>query len=130
MEQIIGSRIKELRAQYNLDVYTFAERCCLSPQVIYAIENGKTTKPHISTLAKIANTLGSNVNWILYGTGEMLATGIKVKFKEEKLPRSISEDETYAALKTKNALLESELEKLWQLVTLIMDKRIQLPPKG
>ncbi len=53
---------------------------------------------------------------MLHGIGEMLPNGIK-DLDVEKEAVGFWKDEAYLELKSKNMLLEKEVERLWQMVS-------------
>ena len=62
----------------------------------------------------MANVYGSTVDWLLFGRGEMLPNGTRELGSED-----ISEfwkDEAYLEIKSRNAMLEKEIERLWQMI--------------
>jgi transcriptional regulator with XRE-family HTH domain len=115
MENTIGQRIKQLRNHYNLGVKEFATKCNLSHVAIFHLENGKTLKPHRSSLKRIAMVFGSSTEWILHGRKEMLPNGT-VELTEGSGTESFWKDEAYLEIKSRNAMLEKEVERLWQMM--------------
>jgi transcriptional regulator with XRE-family HTH domain len=116
MENLIGNRIKTLRQTYNLGIKDFASYCGLSHVAIFHLENGKTVKPHRSSLQRIANQFGTSINWLLYGEDNMLPNG-KAELTDQKETEEAAWKETaYQELKNANRLLEKEVERLWQVV--------------
>src|SRR4051812_21246780 len=109
----VGARIHALRRHYNLGVKEFATRCSLSHVAIFQMENGRTLKPHRSTMTRIAKAFGSNADWLLHGKGEMLPHG---GVQLEDCGEDHWKEEAYQALKSRNVLLELEVERLWTLV--------------
>ena len=115
MENTIAQRIRQLRLHYNLSVKEFASRCNLSHVAIFHLENGRTTKPHKSSMQRIASMYGSSVDWLLYSKGEMLPNGSKELSESEN--SEFWKDEAYLEIKSRNAMLEKEIERLWQMVS-------------
>ena len=116
MENTVAQRIRALRNHYNLGVKEFAGKCNLSHVAIFHLENGKTLKPHKSSVQRIANMYGTTVDWILYGKNEMLPNGTK-DFNDEPDNGMFWKDEAYLEIKSRNAMLEKEVERLWQMVS-------------
>ena len=116
MENTIAHRIKQLRAHYNLGVKDFAGKCNLSHVAIFHLENGKTLKPHKSSIQRIAAMYGTSAEWILYGKNEMLPNGTR-EFTEDDNSENFWKDEAYLEIKSRNAMLEKEVERLWQMVS-------------
>lgn len=116
MEKRLAHRIKELRTHYNMGIKEFGLRCGLSHVAIFHLENGRTTKPQKSSLQRIITVFGTTSDWMLHGIGEMLPNGIK-DLEVEKEAISFWKDEAYLELKSKNMLLEKEVERLWQMVS-------------
>jgi transcriptional regulator with XRE-family HTH domain len=113
MKNPIASRIKELRNHYDLGVKDFALKAGLSHAAIFNLENGKTNKPHKASIQRIAAVYGSTTDWILYGKEEMLPNG-----KKDFIANSDGwKEEAYNEVKRKNALLEKEVERLWEMVS-------------
>jgi transcriptional regulator with XRE-family HTH domain len=114
MEQItVGGRIRLLRKHYNLGVKEFASRCNLSHVAIFQMENGRTLKPHRSTMQRIARVFGSSADWLLYGKDQMLPNGAK---DLEETGEEHWKEEAYTELKSRNMMLEKEVERLWSLL--------------
>lgn len=116
MENLIFKRIKELRLHYNLGMKEFSSKCGLSHVAIFHLESGKTLKPHRSSMVRMANVFGTTVEWILFGTGEMLPNGTKEIYGEEQNMEGYWKDEAYQEIKSKNVMLEKEVERLWQMI--------------
>src|SRR6478609_6160512 len=111
MENNIADRIKALRAHYNLSVKEFAHKCGLSHVAIFQLEKGKTLKPHKGTLIKIAKLFGAQIDWILYGKGDMLPYGSLMIHETELTGEKSWQEEAYLEVKQKNVLLEREVER-------------------
>lgn len=116
MDANTGTRIKQLRATYNLSVKEFAGKCGLSHVAIFHLENGRTEKPHKSSLSRIAAAFGSSVEWLRSGEKEMLPNGKKDVEGESLLEQLNWKNEAYIELKSKNQMLEREVERLWKVV--------------
>lgn len=114
MENSLAQRIRELRTFYNLGVKDFAFKCGLSHVAIFHLESGKTLKPHKSSLQRIANIFGTNSDWLLFGKNEMLPNGKKELIEEGQ--DTFWKEEAYLEIKTKNLMLEKEIERLWQIL--------------
>lgn len=113
----IGNRIRELRNHYNLGVKEFASRCGLSHVAVFHFEGGKTQNPQKGSLNKIIHTYGTTTEWLLRGNGEMLPGGVKNFYDTEDQEQNLLwKEEAYQELKNKNALLEKEVERLWQMM--------------
>lgn len=116
MEKKLSHRIKELRSHYNMGIKEFGVRCGLSHVAIFHLENGRTVKPQKSSLQRIISVFGTTNEWMLHGIGEMLPNGIK-DLEVEKDGVGYWKDEAYQELKSKNLLLEKEVERLWQMIS-------------
>ncbi len=116
MEKKLSHRIKELRSYYNMGIKEFGLRCGLSHVAIFHLENGRTLKPQKSSLQRIINVFGTTNEWVLHGIGDMLPNGIKDLDATEKEADNFWKDEAYLELKSKNMLLEREVDRLWQMV--------------
>lgn len=117
MENLIGYRIRELRTHYNLSVKEFAAKCGLSHVAIFHLENGRTLKPHRSSMQRMATVFGTTGDWLLYGKSEMLPNGIKEIYADENANDNLWKEEAYLELKSKNVILEKEIERLWQILS-------------
>lgn len=117
MENLIGLRIKELRTHYNLSVKEFAVKCGLSHVAIFHLENGKTLKPHRSSLQRMASIFGTTADWLLFGKNDMLPNGTKEIYAENNEQEHFWKDEAYLEIKSKNLMLEKEIERLWQMLS-------------
>jgi transcriptional regulator with XRE-family HTH domain len=116
MENLIGKRIKALRNVYNLGLKDFAAYCGLSHVAIFHLENGKTAKPHRSSIQRIASHFGTTTNWLLYGEDVMLPNG-KAALDIQYQPEQVDwKDSAYEELKNTNRILEQENQRLWQLI--------------
>lgn len=111
-----AQRIRHLRLHYNLSVKEFAARCGLSHVAIFHLESGKTAKPHKNSLFRIASAFGTTVDWILQGKSEMLPHGRKELDNELGNEQFFWKNEAYLELKSKNQMLEKEVDRLWQMV--------------
>lgn len=116
MENLIGQRVKELRLHYNLSVKEFAAKCGLSHVAIFHLENGRTLKPHRSSIQRMANIFGSSSDWLLYGKNEMLPNGTKEIYAPENANEEFWKEEAYLEIKSKNTMLEKEVERLWKIL--------------
>ncbi len=63
---LIGTRIKEIRAQQGISAEELAELANLSSVYISYIENARR-KPSLASLVKICNALGITLDELLYG---------------------------------------------------------------
>lgn len=117
MENAIGLRIRELRTHYNLSVKEFAVKCGLSHVAIFHLENGKTAKPHRSSIQRIASMFGTTADWLLYGKNDMLPNGSKEIYSDENEQGVYWKDEAYQEIKNRNVILEKEVERLWQMIS-------------
>lgn len=63
---LIGTRIKEIRAQQGISAEELAELANLSSVYISYIENARR-KPSLKSLVKICNALGITLDELLYG---------------------------------------------------------------
>lgn len=117
MENLIGLRIKELRTHYNLSVKEFAVKCGLSHVAIFHLENGKTLKPHRSSLQRMASIFGTTADWLLFGKNDMLPNGTKEIYAENNEQEHFWKEEAYLEIKSKNLMLEKEIERLWQMLS-------------
>jgi len=116
METSTGSRIKDLRLYYKLSVKEFASKSGLSHVAIFHLENGRTANPHKSSLLRIAQAFGTTLEWLRWGEQEMLPYG-KKEIENESPEDSIQwKNEMFQELKSKNELLEREVERLWKMV--------------
>jgi transcriptional regulator with XRE-family HTH domain len=123
MKTPVGQRIKELRCHYNLAVKEFAANAGLSHVAIFNLENGRTIKPHMSSVQRIASVYGSSAGWILYGKNEMLPNGTKDLYSYENQSDDFWKDEAYLEIKNRNLDLEREIGRLWQMLSHLMGSR-------
>jgi transcriptional regulator with XRE-family HTH domain len=114
MTNTLGERIRSLRNHYNLGVKEFASMCSLSHVAVFQMENGRTLKPHKSSIYRMAKVFGTSVEWLLFGRNEMLPNGARDIYNSEG--EGGWKDEAYAELKGRNAHLEKEVERLWQII--------------
>jgi transcriptional regulator with XRE-family HTH domain len=113
----IGGRIRQLRTHYKLGVKDFAALCNLSHVAIFQMENGRTRKPHRSTMQRIARAFGSSADWLLFGREQMLPQGT---IDIGEAGEAHWKDEAYQELKSRNVVLEREVERLWSLLNRMM----------
>lgn len=113
MKTTVNERIKMLRTSLNLTQSEFSEIVGLTNTQLSRIENGNGA-PQNATLKGILDNIDVSKDWLLNGTGE-LNPQINIK---SKLANNNSQwkDEAYFEVKSKNAILEKELERLWQMV--------------
>jgi transcriptional regulator with XRE-family HTH domain len=117
MEKSFGTRIKELRAYYKLGIKEFGSRCGISHVAIFNLESGKTNKPQSASLQKIITCYGTTHEWLFYGIGEMLPNGMPgIGLLETKQEDVSWREDVFLELKNKNAMLEKEVERLWQML--------------
>lgn len=116
MENLIGKRIKTLRNSYNLGLKDFASYCGLSHVAIFHLENGRTAKPHRSSIQRIAAHYGTTTNWLLYGEDSMLPNGKMSLDINYNIENNDWKDSAFEELKNTNRILEQENERLWQLI--------------
>jgi transcriptional regulator with XRE-family HTH domain len=116
MENLIGMRIKALRNAYNLGLKDFAAYCGLSHVAIFHLENGRTAKPHRSSLQRIATHYGTTTNWLLYGEDTMLPNGKASLDINYQIENNDWKESAFEELKNTNRILEQENERLWQLI--------------
>src|SRR6478735_4720954 len=109
MEQHAGQRIRNLRQFYNLSVKEFSSRCGLSHVAIFHLENGKTFRPHKSSLVRIASAYGTTLDWLLNGEAEMLPNGKRDLDEQSQTETVFWKNEAYLELKSKNQMLEREV---------------------
>ena len=117
MENSLSARIKELRNHYNLSVKEFASKCGLSHVAIFHLESGRTLKPHRGSVQRIAAAFGSSSDWLLFGKNKMLPFGEKEIYDDGAGQESVWKDEAYLEIKSKNQMLEKEVERLWQMLS-------------
>jgi transcriptional regulator with XRE-family HTH domain len=115
MENSLANRIKDLRSHYNLGVKDFAVKCGLSHVAIFHLESGKTLKPHKSSLQRMAAVFGTSTEWLLFGKNEILPNGTKEFL--DTYQDTFWKSEAYLEIKSKNVMLEKEIERLWQMVS-------------
>lgn len=116
MDNSTGTRIRQLRLYYKLSVKEFASKSGLSHVAIFHLENGRTANPHKSSLIRIANAFGTTLEWLRWGEHEMLPNG-KRELENDILEEGMHwRNEMFQELKSKNELLEREVERLWSMV--------------
>lgn len=116
MENFIGHRIKELRNSYDLGLKDFANYCGLSHVAIFHLENARTSKPHRSSIQRIANNFGTTSNWLIYGEDKMLPNGKLDLGQLDTVENTKWKTEAFEELKNTNRLLEKEIDRLWQVI--------------
>lgn len=68
-----GQRLKYFRTSQNITINELSEKTGLSMGMISETETGKN-KPSPNLMLALLNIYGVNLNWLLTGEGEMLAT--------------------------------------------------------
>lgn len=63
MDEIFGTRLRELRARFNMTQKAFAEKVWISRASLCAYESGKAT-PELETICKIARSCGTSLDWL------------------------------------------------------------------
>ena len=72
----IGKRLKAARDQLVLTQRDVAERSGIPETTISRLENGKQSrKPRQSTIQRLAEALGVNPTWLMWGRGAKLMHG-------------------------------------------------------
>lgn len=115
-QKTISERIRILRSEYNLTAEKFAALVGLSRVAVDNIEKGMS-RPHINTMEKIANRLGSTFEWIQNGEGEMLPNGkIQVdpakRISQEAMAFDPARDTLYIELKRQIDFMEQVILRL------------------
>lgn len=113
----LGERIKELRNHYNLSVKEFSAKCGLSHVAVFHLESGRTVKPHRSSLQRMASVFGTTTEWLLFGKNQMLPQGEKEMYSDSHAHDSFWKEEAYLEIKSKNLMLEKEVDRLWQMLS-------------
>ncbi len=121
MENILHKRTKELRTHYNKGAEEFAQRYSLSHVSIFHLENGRTLKPHKSSLVNIMCVFDDHIEYLVHGNNEMLANGSKEISLRGQQSFNQSKEEPYLKLKTLNQMLENQVERLWQMINHFTD---------
>ena len=70
MGELVGKRIKERRKELHMKQETLAERCNLSRARISALENNKCNDILLSTIATVADVLGTTVDYFFDRSGQ------------------------------------------------------------
>ena len=83
----LGDRIRILRMSQNRTLQEVADKCGLSKSMISKIENNRTV-PSVSTLVKIAQTLGTTISNLLEHEGGSKAIVITRQQAEERLVKT------------------------------------------
>lgn len=110
--ETIGNRIKKLRIHYELSLIDFSALCGVSSTTIHNYESGKWETPNIVTLYKIVELLGTTIDWLKNGNGEMLPIGIKNIYNEENEKIKFLQNEIYIQQKENIDALKLENERL------------------
>jgi transcriptional regulator with XRE-family HTH domain len=83
----IGTHLRKLRLRQNRTIQEVADDCKLSKSMISKIETNKVV-PSVSTLVKLAGSLGTNVSALLEENGEVTSVVTPVRQAEENLTRT------------------------------------------
>lgn len=87
-QQTIGERLRILREHYKsrgLTAKTLSEIAGISPMQLNNIENDKVKHVSYDFIKSVADGLGSTIDWIENGTGEMLPNGeVEIKANSNK----------------------------------------------
>ena len=104
----MGQRIKETRQNQGLSQERFAELVITSVSYINRIEAGQS-KPRLSTMIRIADTLGASIDELLYGKATQGETTDQNNYTV--LLEDCSMDELSIIVDTLKALKKSLREK-------------------
>lgn len=79
-------RIQQVMTHFNLSAKDLAEICDVQRSAISHILNGRN-RPNVSFLAKLSEALPTlNTNWLLHGTGEIIANVTNVTNSPKPYP--------------------------------------------
>jgi len=67
--ETIGSRIRGLRLAAGISGAQLAKRSGRSEALIHQLEQGRTLRPRVDTLAAIASVLGVTIDSLVHGPG-------------------------------------------------------------
>lgn len=113
MKSTVNERIKLLRTDLNLTQQQFSDLIGITSTQLSRIENGNSA-PQNATIKGILENIEVSKDWLLDGKGELKAqVKSNNKFADVNSPWK---EEAYLEVKSKNALLEKELERLWQMI--------------
>ena len=115
-QQTLAERLILLREEYSITPEKMGAILNKSRVAVDNIEKGITTKPQETTINLIAEKFGTTKEWLMNGEGVMLPNGKLKLSSTAQADGGIWKDEAYFEVKSKNALLEKELERLWQMV--------------
>jgi transcriptional regulator with XRE-family HTH domain len=65
----LGSRIRAAREAAGLSCHELADSLCISRSYVNHLELGKRDSPSADIALKMAEKLGVDPSWLLYGTG-------------------------------------------------------------
>jgi len=65
----------------------------------------------------MASVFGTTADWLLFGKNEMLPNGSKEIYADENGNDNFWKEEAYLEIKSKNVMLEKEIERLWQMLS-------------
>jgi transcriptional regulator with XRE-family HTH domain len=136
-QQTVGERLRTLRERYKgrgVTAKILSEAAGITPMQLNNLENDKVKTPSHDTLIKIASFLGSTVQWIETGKGEMLPEGeIEIKKPEgstgdpyrdyaiQRLEREVEKEEQQA--KT----WQEKYDQLWEMFSRVTANSFHRP---
>jgi transcriptional regulator with XRE-family HTH domain len=121
MENSVAERIRKLRMHYKLSVDYFAEGCKLSNVTVFNLERGE--KISKKSVAKIVRFYGTSSEWLLFGKGKMLPGGKKEIHYKNIEKEIVWKEKTFLEMERKGDLMEKEIEKLWQMIDLLVHQK-------
>jgi transcriptional regulator with XRE-family HTH domain len=78
----VGTHLRKIRIRQNRTIQEIADKCKLSKSMISKIETNKVV-PSVSTLVKLARSLGTNVSALLEENGELTSVVTPAGHAEE-----------------------------------------------
>lgn len=110
MKSTVNQRVTMLRTHLGIGQNEFAGKAGLSGPSIWRIE-GNEVVPQRKTLKAIADAHGASFEWLMNGTGEMMAEAT------EEIALNPWKDEAYAMLRDQMAKKDAIIDKLLGLLS-------------
>lgn len=111
-------RVSELRSQLGITQAQMSKITGINQISISRIESGHS-QPRTTTLRKIAHKTGVNVDWLLYGQGEMEIASVpdvQAEKKSSQNGESIWERALLSQLREQNSHLKKEVQFLREML--------------
>ena len=121
--QLYGEHLKLLRTRNQLSIKEFARQCGISQKKLKDLELNKRSKPEEWLIKRIASIYANKPGWPVAEEKSEFVPGSETTGTGEEQGSEFWEAENYRMLKSRNTLLEKEVERLWELVGYVVSSQ-------